>query len=224
MTQSGPEPVSTRLGGYVLAGGRSARMGTDKAFLSLAGRPLIHHAVAKLRHLCADVHILAGTQPSAEFPAQAARANALAAHSPLVFDLHPNCGPIAGIEAALAHSPHQWNLILPVDMPLLPAELLDRWAREVILQRNARAAVFQVAGIAHAMPLMIHREAATGIAGAIARGQFALIAAVEQAARESEGNSLVLTSAHGPEAWFANLNTPEDFAQAEAHLNALDTL
>jgi hypothetical protein len=49
--------------GYVLAGGRSSRMGTDKALLELAGKPLIEHAVAKLRRICANVAIL-GSNPA----------------------------------------------------------------------------------------------------------------------------------------------------------------
>src|ERR1039457_2185492 len=95
MPMTTPLPIS----GYVLAGGRSSRMGTDKALLQLAGKPLIAHAVAKLRRICADVHIL-GSKP------------ALAAFAPLVPDLHPNCGPVGGMEAALAHSTQDWSLIL----------------------------------------------------------------------------------------------------------------
>ena len=48
------------VGGYVLAGGKSSRMGRDKALLELAGKPLVLHAVTKLRRVCADVHILSG--------------------------------------------------------------------------------------------------------------------------------------------------------------------
>ena len=78
------------LGGYVLAGGRSSRMGTDKALLLLAGKPLIAHAVVKLGRLCQDVRVLSAN-------------SALAPYAPLVPDLHPDCGPIGGIEVALTH-------------------------------------------------------------------------------------------------------------------------
>ena len=80
------------ISGYVLAGGRSSRMRTDKSLLLLAGKPLIQQAVTKLGRVCAEVHILSANP-------------ALAAYAPLIPDIHPGCGPIGGMEAALAHSP-----------------------------------------------------------------------------------------------------------------------
>ena len=78
------------VGAYVLAGGKSSRMGRDKALLELAGKPLVRHAVTKLRRVCEDVHILSGNME-------------LAPYAPLVEDLHPGCGPIGGLEAAFEH-------------------------------------------------------------------------------------------------------------------------
>src|ERR1700730_11691463 len=102
------------IGGYVLAGGKSSRMGRDKALLELAGKPLVLHAVVKLRRVCRDVHILSN-RPQLE------------AYAPLVRDLHEGCGPLGGIEAALEHSQHDWNLFMPVDMPFLPSSFLFGW-------------------------------------------------------------------------------------------------
>ncbi len=53
-------PAPAEVGGYVLAGGKSSRMGRDKALLELAGSPLLGHAVTKLRRVCVDVRVLGG--------------------------------------------------------------------------------------------------------------------------------------------------------------------
>jgi molybdenum cofactor guanylyltransferase len=236
---------SPPIGGYVLAGGRSSRMGTDKALLELAGKPLIEHAVTKLCRVCASAHILSASA-------------ALAGYAPLVADLHPGCGPIGGIEAALAHSPYDWNLILPVDLPLLPTAFLDGWARSARAgaARGLRIDHFTVSGVAQPTLLMVHREAAPYIVRAVERGDFKLFAVLEAAGRElaarhglklgrvfrsqpwderggfgaalgrASGATRQTTTAaqqRSQPLWFANLNTPEDFAEAEAHADALDT-
>src|ERR1700754_3091471 len=95
------------IGAYILAGGRSMRMGRDKALLELAGKPLIQHAVIKLTRLTGDVNILSSRPELAQF-------------ATLVPDLHENCGPVGGLEAAFAHTRRDWMLVLPVDMPFVP--------------------------------------------------------------------------------------------------------
>ncbi len=95
---------------FVLAGGRSTRMGQDKALLQLAGKSLLELALDKLRAL-----------PLAAAPRIA---GAPLEHAGVVADLHPGCGPLSGIEAALAASTQALNVFLPVDMPLLPPGFL----------------------------------------------------------------------------------------------------
>jgi molybdenum cofactor guanylyltransferase len=221
-----PLPIS----GYVLAGGRSSRMGTDKALLQLAGKPLIQHAVTKLRRICANVHIL-GSNP------------ALASYAPLVPDIHPGCGPIGGIEAALTHSSYDWNLILPVDVPFLPTELLQSWAAHIITPpQDTRVAMFTVDSRPQPAVCLLHIQIAPSIAAAVRLGEFKLLPVLEAAAHvlalqhnqppdrflrysPIPGASKLSTEAQraAQPLWFANLNTPEDFALAEVHTGTLDT-
>jgi molybdopterin-guanine dinucleotide biosynthesis protein A len=229
-----PLPIS----GYVLAGGRSSRMGTDKALLELAGQPLIAHAVTKLRRICADVYIL-GSNP------------ALAAYALLVPDLHPNCGPVGGIEAALAHSTCNWNLILAVDLPFLPSAVLYRWAmRTSAPSETNRVAMFAADGRPQPAVCLLHRQVAPSIAAAVALEEFKLFPVLEAAANvlalqqgqpldrllsnlltpsdfatshPDGGPSLTAAQLAAEHLWFANLNTPQDFAVAEAGTAALDT-
>ena len=233
MPMTTPLPIS----GYVLAGGRSSRMGTDKALLQLAGKPLIAHAVAKLRRICTDVHILSPNP-------------ALAAYAPLVPDLHPSCGPVGGMEAALAHSTHDWSLILAVDLPFLPAAILYRWASHTVAPAETnRVAMFTADGRPQPAVCLLHKQIAPSIAAAIALQEFKLLPVLEAAAHVlalQHGQPLeqVLSSHLTPgdffpsnpaddpavtaaqqaaqPLWFTNLNTPQDFALAEANTAALD--
>jgi molybdopterin-guanine dinucleotide biosynthesis protein A len=239
------------VGAYVLAGGKSSRMGRDKALLELAGKPLVLHAVTKLQRVCEDVHILSGNLE-------------LAPYAPLVQDLHPGCGPIGGIEAAFEHSRHEWNLLMPVDMPFFPSSILRSWVAGVAYPgfselRGTRVAMFTVFGRPQPLFCLLHRDVASFVSAALSRGEYKVSPVLENAGKELserlhlplcrvlcnlpwgdessvsaivEGGSesdveagQLLTEAQqkAKHLWFANLNTPEEFAEADRHLDALDT-
>lgn len=214
-------------------------MGMDKALLLLAGKPLIAHAVAKLRRICAEVYILS-SDPSH------------AAYAPLVPDIHPGCGPVGGIEAALGHSDRDWNLMLPVDVPFVPAAILERWvAATIATTEGNRVAMFAVDGRPQPAICLLHKDIAPSIAAAVALCEFKLLPVLEAAAgvlalqreqplsqflrcgipadfvhvaRPGESfSALTETQQAARRLWFANLNTPQDLVEAEAHADALDT-
>ncbi len=222
--------------GYVLAGGKSSRMGQDKALLELAGKPLVLRAVEKLRRVCAEVAIVGN------------RAE-LGIYAPLVRDLHEGCGPLGGIEAALLHSAKDWNLFMAVDMPFLPAEFLDAWVRTVMGRAGARIALFTVDGRPQPALCLVHSDVAPFVSGAVTRGEFKLFAVLVEAgqglaAREGRELGEVFLNRcwsvdafdedglgwtptepqrEGMHLWFANLNTPEEFAEAAEVAGVLET-
>jgi len=240
-------PLPSGPGGYVFAGGRSSRMGRDKALLELAGKPLIQHAVTKLQRICMDVHLLTANP---EF----------AAYAPMVPDLHPGCGPLGGMEAGFAHSAFAWNLFMPVDMPFLPSALLENWVRRTLSEerRGARLSMFTVEGRPQPTLVLVHRDVIPFVTSAMEREEFRLYPVLERAGRELalrqgllsgqvfrnlpwsvEGTFQGVPNHVGPaqevwlattkaqqdakHLWFANLNTPEEFAEAERYMSALDT-
>lgn len=221
------DPAPSDVNGYVLAGGKSSRMGRDKALLELSGKPLVQRAVEKLQKVCADVYVL-GNRPELEV------------YAPLVRDLHEGCGPLGGIEAALLHSARDWNLFMAVDMPFLPVAFLDTWVRWVMEQQNARVALFTVDGRPQPALCLLHKDLAASLNKAVLRGEYKLFPVLAEAAKELAeqwkvdvndvlpnspwsgdgvifGGRWVPTEAQKETAhlWFANLNTPEEFGEAE---------
>ncbi|WP_225737236.1 molybdenum cofactor guanylyltransferase [Dyella acidiphila] len=96
--------------GVVLAGGRSSRMGRDKALLSWQGRPLLEHQLDTLHATGVDTVRVSGDRP-----AYGGIADPVAGVGPL--------GGLAGIAAACGDAE---LLIVPVDMPRLQPALLQR--------------------------------------------------------------------------------------------------
>ncbi len=108
-----------RIAGCILAGGRSSRMGTDKAALLLGGKPLLAHAIDRL-------------MPQVD--ALAINANTDLGHQdhPIIPDGRPDfAGPLAGILAALTWvaslTPNVDAIVtVPVDAPFFPHDLVQR--------------------------------------------------------------------------------------------------
>ncbi len=105
------EGVSADLTAFILAGGKSTRMGADKAFVELQGRTLLERTLELARGVAGEVRIVGDRAKFAAF-------------APVVEDVFPGCGPLGGIHAALRASQTDLNLMLAVDLPLMsPAPL-----------------------------------------------------------------------------------------------------
>ncbi len=99
--------------GIVLAGGENKRMGVDKAFLEVAGSPIIEHV---LRALGSIVHrIIIVTNSPERYLAYEAR---------VVADRLDQRGPLTGIYSGLSISESEYNIVVACDMPFLNAGLL----------------------------------------------------------------------------------------------------
>src|SRR5271157_1250377 len=109
--------------GFLLAGGKSSRMGmnTDKAFLEFGGQTLLDRALAVMGAVCDRVTIVGDP---AKFTKYVSSKCGSTKYESVVADIFPGCGPLAGIHAALVHSSAELNLMLAVDMPFVSGELL----------------------------------------------------------------------------------------------------
>lgn len=101
--------------GFVVAGGRSSRMGRDKALLPWGGGTLLDHAAARLREACCEVRVLCGPDP-----------RYAGCGLPLDVDVVREAGALGGLLTGLRvlRTGHRPGLFLAVDVPLVPAALL----------------------------------------------------------------------------------------------------
>lgn len=105
----GPEAVT----GVVLAGGRSSRMGANKALLEVGGVRLIDGAVATLRAIFPEVLLIANDpEPYVSLGL------------PIFPDLLPGKGPLGGLYTAVSAARHPWAFCLACDMPFANPTLI----------------------------------------------------------------------------------------------------
>jgi len=208
-------PQNSDTAGFVLAGGRSSRMGRDKALLRFAGESLIARSLRILRE--------AGLSASI-----AGAASDLSAFAPVIADAQPNLGPLAGICAALKSTSASHSVFLSVDTPFVPFSLL------VYLLHRARitdcvVTVPSVNGFVQTFPSVIHRSALPSLQAELSTGRNGCFSAFQAAATilgqapHAVSTELLAQSGHAthphnlpPLRWFLNLNTQADVARAEA--------
>ena len=174
---------------WVLVGGRSSRMGTDKAFLNAGKGPLAAQVAAVAAEVCGKVTLVGDPERYASLG------------FPVVPDNQAGLGPLGGIEAALKASPSAWNLIVACDMPALDAALLE--------SLFTAATGFDCAvpqhpdGRLEPLCAVYNKACHPAIAAALAAG----IRKVTEGLRSGLKVNYVLTDR---EAAFANWNTPQD--------------
>jgi molybdopterin-guanine dinucleotide biosynthesis protein A len=214
--------------GFVLAGGKSSRMGTstDKAFLDFRGQSLLERALAVAGTVCDRVTIVGDPAKfeavlSSQFSvlSKTQRQSLRTENRELrtvIADIFPGCGPLAGIHAALVHSTAELNLMLAVDMPFVSRELLAF----VFAAAEAGDAVITVPRTSRGFqPLcaVYRRDFSTVAEQALRAGKYKVDAAFSSVpVRVIEENELA--AAGFSEQSFFNVNTPQDRLAAEGRL------
>jgi molybdopterin-guanine dinucleotide biosynthesis protein A len=184
---------------FVLAGGKSTRMGRDKALLTIDGRTLLEHALDKAAKVARQVVIVGSRDKYGTF-------------GTVVEDLHPGCGPLAGIEAALKSSNSELNLLLAVDLPFVSVSLLQY----LIQQAEASCAVVTlpfVEGKYETLCAVYRREFAARAEQALAAGLYMIRPLFREVAIRLLDEQELADHGFSP-ADFANLNTAEELQRA----------
>jgi molybdopterin-guanine dinucleotide biosynthesis protein A len=187
----------------IQAGGRSSRMGQDKALMPFLGRPLIARLVDRLAGLGEELLVITNRPEEYAFLGL-----------PLYGDLLPGSGPLGGLYTALEAAQQPIVAVLACDMPFLSPALIA--AQRDLLEREGVDAVIPSSAEGLEPLHGVYRRATClpSVKAALDAGERKVIA--WYTAANVRVMSAGEVSAHDPEYLsFVNVNSPEEFRQAE---------
>ncbi|WP_147805139.1 molybdenum cofactor guanylyltransferase [Alkalicoccus halolimnae] len=120
--------------GIVLAGGKSSRMGENKALLPISGKTALEHALAAVETVSDKSAVITNEPESLSF-----------LKIPVIEDLHPYEGPMAGMEAAMTSVSAEWYIFTACDMPLIHPDVIRLIKRKTGTE-NVQAVIPMVDG------------------------------------------------------------------------------
>lgn len=192
---------SSLLTGAILAGGHSSRFGSNKALFAPDGETLISKAADLLRPLTGEVLVSAS-------PTHAGTYDFLGLE--IVEDLHPDSGPLGGLEALLQRCSTPWLLVLTCDMPFVDSDALLTMIRHALQPQGHHHGVLPRAlawrrcdGSISPFPLLIEQDALAILQDRIRAGKLSmkgLLCAVDTCYITSPSDRLL-----------SNINRPEDW-------------
>ena len=184
---------------FILAGGKSSRMGSDKSFVQLGGETLLAKALKLARVVTEEVRIVGD-------------AGKFTAFGRVVEDVYRNQGPMGGIHAALSGSSTDLNLILAVDLPFVEANFLQYLLSRA---RESGAMVTLPRAAQHLQPLCaIYQRAFAAVAEESLRNGKNKIDSLFGMVRTCVIEEEELTRGGFSAAIFRNLNTPDELEKA----------
>lgn len=177
----------------LLAGGKSSRMGTNKAELLYEGRSFLENIIEKAKCLGLKKIYISGYQGNYD-------------DVQVVYDIYPEIGPLGGLHAGLMSAQTSYCLVLPVDIPQIPVTFLE----ELIKLHEQQTIDME-------MPLLVEREGflepligiypvtmRNFIEERIAAGNFSVFRMIKEW-------GYVGVQTEIPEWQIANINTKEDY-------------
>ena len=191
----------------IQAGGQSSRMGEDKALKPFLGLPLIQRVIDRLTPI-ADELIVTTNRP-AEYTFLNLR---------LIPDLKPGRGALGGLYTAIASATHPFVAVAACDMPFA-SQIFFEGARRLMVEEGADVVIAKTDEGYEPLHALYRRETCLpAIESAIDADQWKVIAWFPQVkVRELTVQEVKIFDPSGLCFW--NLNTPEEFLEAEKKAN-----
>ena len=175
----------------MLVGGKSSRMGRDKALLPFHGATLAEAVAAIVRDAAGAVRFVGAAAGDAAIP-----------------DLYPGEGPLGGILSALRETPADWNLIVACDMPGLKVEFLRRLLNDAEASGSDAVVPSGPDGRLEPLCAAYHRRCYQPLLRAFESGVRKIVAGLAEV-------PVKISPCPAELACFQNVNTPEDWAPYE---------
>ncbi|MBP2243208.1 molybdopterin-guanine dinucleotide biosynthesis protein A [Cytobacillus eiseniae] len=187
--------------GIIMAGGKSSRMGTNKALLKIGEATVIEKIVAELQKTVSNIIIVTNKFEDYEF-----------LDLPMVKDIWTDMGPLAGIHAGLHASTTVKNLVVACDMPFISAQLGDILLR---LLDEHDAAVPRISGQLHPLFAAYRKEVHEEINQSLQREELRIRLFFQKVNTKivTEEDLMALSFAF-QENYFFNMNDPGEFEKA----------
>ncbi len=180
--------------GVVLAGGKSTRMGQDKAVMEVDGKPLLLRAIDRLKPHVRELIVVGDPRKYGRLWPE------------VLPDEIPGMGPLGGIVTAMGAARFERLLVLAVDVPGVNPRLLERLTRE--MPEEADAMVPRHGGELEPLVAAFHRRCFPAFMGRMMKSQLSMHGAL------GEVRTAYLDINPGEDGWpedlFRNLNSPAD--------------
>jgi molybdopterin-guanine dinucleotide biosynthesis protein A len=186
---------------FILAGGKSTRMGSDKAFVLLNGRTLLAVMLEAARSLTSIVRIVGDPGKYGHF-------------APVVEDIFLGCGPLGGIHAALRSATTDLNVILAVDTPFVSLALLQFLVTRAKNSPGALVTVAHANGGLQPLCAVYRRQFADAAEQALRGGRHKIDALFDPGSTQAIGEEELESAGFSPNI-FRNLNTQGDLMKAQ---------
>lgn len=182
-----------KISGIILAGGKSSRMGKNKAMIEINGEISIRTLHNLIKPFCSEIIISANNQETYQF-----------LHERIITDEIQGIGPIGGILSCLKKSSFRKNLVIACDMPMIPFSLIQL----LINHKNTAEFVVPANGTDEIEPLcaIYDKSVIPVLSEMIAEGNYKIRNLMNYC-------KTALIQVHNGNNIFQNLNTPEDLSE-----------
>jgi len=191
----------------IQAGGKSTRMGEDKALKPFLGRPLVQCVVDRLQPIADELIVTTNRPEDYSF-----------LNLRLILDLKPDRGALGGLYTAIASATHSFVAVVACDMPFASPRLIEGMT-SLMVQHEADVVIAKTENGYEPLHAVYRRETCLpAIESAIDSDMWKVIAWFPQVkVYELSVEEIKSLDPDGLAFW--NVNTPEEFAEAERIAN-----